>query len=180
MFQPTVARSIRALPTRPAALAAITRAPASSLRPLSYTAIRANNKKDDPTKDPLLSATTKAPEGAAGEHEGRFARTDESVQIPYPPDSEMPAQPIVQGRGGMHFKRTLAQFSLENKVSMVTGGARGLGLVMAQGLVASGSDLAIVDLNSMLRKQKRQRKKVPESFPLTTPQRRKPRNRLTS
>lgn len=61
----------------------------------------------------------------------------------------MPAQPVVQGRGGMHFKRTLAQFSLENKVSMVTGGARGLGLVMAQGLVASGSDLAIVDLNSM-------------------------------
>ena len=49
----------------------------------------------------------------------------------------------------MHFKRTLASFSLENKVSMVTGGARGLGLVMAQGLVASGSDLAIVDLNSM-------------------------------
>lgn len=49
----------------------------------------------------------------------------------------------------MHFKRTLASFSLENKVSLVTGGARGLGLVMAQGLVASGSDLAIVDLNSM-------------------------------
>jgi hypothetical protein len=150
MVQPTVARSIRALATRPAALSAVSRlALSSSLRPLSYTAIRAN-KKDDPKKDPLLAATTKAPEGASGEHEGRFARTDESVQIPYPPDSEMPAQPIVQGRGGMHFKRTLAQFSLENKVSMVTGGARGLGLVMAQGLVASGSDLAIVDLNSML------------------------------
>ncbi|CAL5872114.1 uncharacterized protein PFLUO_LOCUS6371 [Penicillium psychrofluorescens] len=147
MFQPTVARSIRALPTRPVALAVVSRPVlSSSLRPLSYTAIRAN-KKDDPKKDPLLAATTKAPEGASGEHEGRFARTDESVHIPYPPDSEMPAQPIVQGRGGMHFKRTLAQFSLENKVSMVTGGARGLGLVMAQGLVASGSDLAIVDLN---------------------------------
>lgn len=59
----------------------------------------------------------------------------------------MPRTPIVQGRGGMHFKRTLAQFSLENKVSLVTGGARGLGLVMSQALVASGSDLAIVDLN---------------------------------
>ncbi|KAJ5619372.1 hypothetical protein N7510_003356 [Penicillium lagena] len=148
MFQPTVARSIRALRTRPAALFAVPRpVSSSSLRPLSYTAIRANNKKDDSKKDPLVAATTKAPEGASGEHEGRFARTDESVQIPYPPDSEMPAQPIVQGRGGMHFKRTLAQFSLENTVSMVTGGARGLGLVMAQGLVASGSDLAIVDLN---------------------------------
>lgn len=31
---------------------------------------------------------------------------------------------------------------------MVTGGARGLGLVMGQGIVVSGGDLAIVDLNS--------------------------------
>jgi NAD(P)-dependent dehydrogenase (short-subunit alcohol dehydrogenase family) len=52
----------------------------------------------------------------------------------------------------MHFKRTLAQFSLENKVSLVTGGARGLGLVMSQALVASGSDLAIVDLNRKFRR----------------------------
>lgn len=117
------------------------------IRPLTCTAAR-YNKKDDPSKDPILSATNKAPAGASGEHEGQFARTDESVQIEYPPDSEMPAQPVVQGRGGMHFKRTLASFSLESKVSLVTGGARGLGLVMAQGLVASGSDLAIVDLNS--------------------------------
>lgn len=105
-------------------------------------------KFDDPSNDPILAATNKAPSGASGDHEGQFARTDESVQIEYPPDSEIPAQPVVQGRGGMHFKRTLASFSLENKVSLVTGGARGLGLVMAQGLVASGSDLAIVDLNS--------------------------------
>ncbi|KAJ5966309.1 Glucose/ribitol dehydrogenase [Penicillium waksmanii] len=135
--------------THPAALTATARlAPRSSnlIRPLNCTAIRAN-QKDDPSKDPILSATNKAPGGASGEHEGQFARTDESVQIEYPPDSEMPAQPVVQGRGGMHFKRTLASFSLENRVSMVTGGARGLGLVMAQGLVASGSDLAIVDLN---------------------------------
>lgn len=152
MFNRTVARSaVKAFNTtaRPAALAATARPAASSfIRPLSYTAVRAS-KKDDPARDPILSATDKAPKGASGEHEGQFARTDESVHIEYPPDSEMPAQPIVQGRGGMHFKRTLAQFSLENKVSMVTGGARGLGLVMAQGLVASGSDLAIVDLNSM-------------------------------
>lgn len=143
MLNRTVARSaIKALET--------TARPATRLtfiRPLSYTTARAD-KKNDPKYDPNLAATNKAPEGASGEHEGQFARTDESVQIEYPPDSEMPAQPVVQGRGGMHFKRTLAQFSLENKVSMVTGGARGLGLVMGQGLVASGSDLAIVDLNS--------------------------------
>lgn len=154
MFNRTIARSAaKALTStsRPAALAAISRPVASSItRPLSSTAIRAN-KDDDLKNDPLLSATDKAPQGAAGDNEGRFARTDENVQIPYPEDSEMPAQPIVQGRGGMHFKRTLAQFSLESKVSMVTGGARGLGLVMSQALVASGSDLAIVDLNSMFR-----------------------------
>ncbi|KAJ5723878.1 Glucose/ribitol dehydrogenase [Penicillium malachiteum] len=114
-------------------------------RPLSSTATRAKNKAEN--DDPNIAATTKAPQGASGSQEGRFARTDESVQIPYPPDSEMPAQPVAQGRGSMHFKRTLDLFSLEGKVSMVTGGARGLGLVMAQGLVNSGSDLAIVDLN---------------------------------
>lgn len=147
MLNRTVARSaIKAFTStaRPATLTA----PRPFRRPLSSTAIRANNK-DDPKDDPLLAATHQAPAGAAGDQEGAFARTDESVQIPYPEESEVPAQPVVQGRGGMHFKRTLASFSLENKVSMVTGGARGLGLVMAQGLVASGSNLAIVDLNSM-------------------------------
>lgn len=44
-------------------------------------------------------------------------------------------------------KRTLDTFSLEGRVAVVTGGARGLGLVMGQALVASGADLAIVDLN---------------------------------
>ncbi|CAI7597426.1 unnamed protein product [Penicillium pancosmium] len=149
MFHRMISRATLSTFTHPSALTATARlAPRSSnfFRPLTCTANRAN-QNDDPSKDPILSATNKAPSGASGEHEGQFARTDESVQIEYPPDSEMPAQPVVQGRGGMHFKRTLASFSLENRVSMVTGGARGLGLVMAQGLVASGSDLAIVDLN---------------------------------
>lgn len=144
----SVARNAcRAFFPRPAVLIPVSKTAASFNRSLSTTTVRAN-KKDVPKHDPIEAATTKAPQGASGKHEGQFARTDESVQIPYPPDSEVPAQPIVQGRGGMHFKRTLASFSLESKVSMVTGGARGLGLVMAQGLVASGSDLAIVDLNS--------------------------------
>lgn len=150
MYKSTVTRNaIKALNTaRPAFAAAH---PATGFtRSFSYTAPLGKKKSDGSTKDPILSATTKAPEGASGEKEGQFARTDESVHIEYPPDSEMPTQPVAQGRGGMHFKRTLAQFSLENKVSVVTGGARGLGLVMGQGLVASGSDLAIIDLNSML------------------------------
>lgn len=47
-------------------------------------------------------------------------------------------------------KRTLPTFSLEGKVAVVTGGARGLGLVMGQALVTSGADLAIVDINREL------------------------------
>jgi D-arabinitol 2-dehydrogenase len=62
------------------------------------------------------------------EHEGSFARTDSSVQVEYPEEGDLPSSAPVQGRGGLHFKRTLASFSLEGRVGIVTGGARGLGL----------------------------------------------------
>ncbi|KAL4920859.1 hypothetical protein BDW62DRAFT_198315 [Aspergillus aurantiobrunneus] len=144
MFRPAAVRqAVKAL-NQNTRLATLGATPRQSLRPISTTVPRF--QKDD-ENDPHLKATTKAPEGAAGEHEGKYARTDETVVIEYPDDANMPRSPVVQGRGGMHFKRTLAQFSLENRVTLVTGGARGLGLVMAQGIVASGSDLAIVDLN---------------------------------
>jgi D-arabinitol 2-dehydrogenase len=81
-------------------------------------------------------------------HEGSFARTDSSVQVEYPEEGDLPSSSPVQGRGGLHFKRTLASFSLEGRVGVVTGGARGLGLVMSQAMVISGADVAIVDLNS--------------------------------
>lgn len=146
IFKPTAARqAVRAVNqvARPSIRAA---RPAlkinTNIRTLSTTPARF---QDDEKK----RATTAAPQGASGAHEGAFARTDDSLVIEHPKDEEMPRSPVVQGRGGMHFKRTLASFSLENKVSVVTGGARGLGLVMGQALVASGSDLAIVDLNSM-------------------------------
>jgi NAD(P)-dependent dehydrogenase (short-subunit alcohol dehydrogenase family) len=45
-------------------------------------------------------------------------------------------------------KPTLPTFSLDGHVGIVTGGARGLGLVMGQGMVFSGSHLALVDMNS--------------------------------
>lgn len=83
-------------------------------------------------------------------HEGSFSRTDNTVSIVHPEEHEMPRSAPVQGRGGLHFKRTLASFSLEGRVGVVTGGARGLGLVMSQALVISGADVAIVDLNSKL------------------------------
>lgn len=82
------------------------------------------------------------------DHEGSFSRTDNKVSIEYPEDHELPPSTPVQGRGGLHFKRTLASFSLDGNVAVVTGGARGLGLVMSQACVISGADVAIVDLNS--------------------------------
>ena len=81
-------------------------------------------------------------------HEGSFSRTDKIINIEHPEEHEYPKSNPVQGRGGLHFKRTLASFTLEDRVGIVTGGARGLGLVMSQALVISGADVAIVDLNS--------------------------------
>ena len=94
------------------------------------------------------SATTAASHGESGDHEGRFARTDEGVRIEHPEEEHYPPSQPVQGRGGSHNMRTLASYSLEGKVGVVTGGARGLGLVMSQALVISGANLAIVDVNS--------------------------------
>ncbi|KAJ4405156.1 hypothetical protein N0V82_010374 [Gnomoniopsis sp. IMI 355080] len=82
-------------------------------------------------------------------HAGSFARTDDSITVEYPADHELPSsEPVTgAGRSGMHVYPTLASFSLEGKVGLVTGGARGLGLVIGQGMVVSGADLAIVDMN---------------------------------
>ncbi|KAF2279569.1 D-arabinitol dehydrogenase-like protein [Westerdykella ornata] len=93
------------------------------------------------------AASTAAAPGKSGAHEGQYARTDNSVRVEYPDQKELPPSRPVQGRGGLHYKRTLASFSLEGRVGVVTGGARGLGLVMAQALVTSGADVALVDLN---------------------------------
>lgn len=83
---------------------------------------------------------------------GAFARTDDSITVEFPDDSsQLPSsQPVDSGTGraGQNVFPTLATFSLQGKVAVVTGGARGLGLVMGQGIVVSGGDLAIVDLNS--------------------------------
>ncbi|KAK3906566.1 gluconate 5-dehydrogenase, partial [Staphylotrichum tortipilum] len=56
-------------------------------------------------------------------------------------------QPPTFNQAGARGLPTLATFSLQGKVGVVTGGAGGLGLVMGRGMVASGADLAIVDLN---------------------------------
>lgn len=82
------------------------------------------------------------------EHQGAMSRTDKEVVIQHPPESKLPQSVPYQGRGGVHSKRTLASFSLEDRVAVVTGGARGLGLIMAQAIIISGANVALVDLNS--------------------------------
>ena len=91
-------------------------------------------------------------EEARTEAGGAYARTDDSIQVEYPEADKLPSSEPVTGAGTDRATRfvfpTLASFSLQGKVGVVTGGARGLGLVMGQGMVISGADLAIVDLNS--------------------------------
>lgn len=115
-----------------------------SARLLSCTPKWANENSKE---DPYHSSSTAAARTEKQAHEGSFSRTDNQVSFEYPDEENFPRSQIVQGRGGPHMKRTLPTFSLEGKVAVVTGGARGLGLVMGQALVASGADLAIVDLN---------------------------------
>ena len=88
--------------------------------------------------------------GHNDENQGTMARTDKQVQIEHPKEENYPSSKPFQGSGGKHLLRTLAGFSLEGRVAIITGGARGLGLVMAQALVISGADVALVDLNSIL------------------------------
>lgn len=130
---------------RPSVTPHIVRAPLpTAQRHVSSSQARKN--KNDPFHE--SSSATLGKPGA--EHEGSSARTNNNIVFEYAESTkELPTEPSVQGRGGPHLKRTLAQFSLEGRVAIVTGGARGLGLVMAQALVASGANVAIVDLNGM-------------------------------
>ncbi|KAK4130166.1 NAD(P)-binding protein [Trichocladium antarcticum] len=95
---------------------------------------------------------------------GAFARTDESITVEYPPEEQLPSsEPVAgAGRAGANVFPTLATFSLQGKVGVVTGGARGLGLVMGQGMVISGADLALVDLNK--EEAARQAQSIVETF----------------
>jgi D-arabinitol 2-dehydrogenase len=86
--------------------------------------------REKTTDDRYHDASTAAEPGAAGQHEGSSSRTDSQISFEYPDKQEVPRSKVVQGRGGFHMKRTLPSFSLEGKVAVVTGGARGLGLVM--------------------------------------------------
>ncbi|KAK0268269.1 hypothetical protein LTR35_015689 [Friedmanniomyces endolithicus] len=124
-----------------------TNTPSSRARNFSNGAIlKEKAPKDDADHNKHDEYSTSGKRGAF-KHEGQHSRTDNRIKVEYPEEDNLPASKPVQGRGGYHFKRTLASFSLEGRVGVVTGGARGLGLVMSQALVVSGADVAIVDLN---------------------------------
>lgn len=116
--------------------------------PTTLRSISTSQGLRKPTDQELDDATTSSAPGASGKHEGQFARTSGALRFDHPEESEMPRSAPVTGRGGEHSLPTLASFSLEGQVVALTGGARGLGLVMTQACVISGADVAIIDLNS--------------------------------
>jgi hypothetical protein len=102
----------------------------------TVAAVRRQNNKNNQSTQPKATETTPAEEEPAA---GLYARTDESITVEYPPDEQLPvSEPVVgAGRAGVNVFPTLATFSLQGKVGVVTGGARGLGLVMGRMLSLS-------------------------------------------
>ncbi|OQO07196.1 hypothetical protein B0A48_07766 [Cryoendolithus antarcticus] len=145
---------------RSALLRQVSRASTTAIRPPTFsaapiapairsftTSLRTLEKEDPTPLEDEHDRYSTAGQPGDTEHEGRHSRTDKTYRFEQPEEHELPQSKPVQGRGGMHFKRTLASFTLQDRVGVVTGGARGLGLVMSQALIVSGSDVAIVDLN---------------------------------
>ncbi|EJU00718.1 NADP-binding protein [Dacryopinax primogenitus] len=90
-----------------------------------------------------MSTTANAPKHPPPKH----ATIDESVTVPYPGDKlDIPGHETRHDQGS-RTHRTLKSFSMEGKVCVVTGAARGLGNMFARTFVESGcSKVAIIDL----------------------------------
>jgi D-arabinitol 2-dehydrogenase len=133
-----------AKPQAPRAALRLAKPTIAPVRRFTTTPSRLERNSGDEAVD---AATTSGEPGESGDHEGQYARTNQDIKVEYPEEDDLPPSNPVVGRGGVHSLRTLASFSMEGRVAVVTGGARGLGLVMAQALVTSGADVAIVDMN---------------------------------
>lgn len=162
----TTAAACRIVGMRPAMMATKATFRAAVPPPAIMGAIR-SNASVTAVRTAAVHTTTRRDQASNKEksepaHAGSFARTDDSITVEYPKEHELPSSNPVTGAGraGMHTFPTLSSFSLEGKVGVVTGGARGLGLVMGQGMVVSGADLAIVDLNSELNLSVREYDKI--------------------
>ncbi|KIV99817.1 uncharacterized protein PV09_08621 [Verruconis gallopava] len=79
------------------------------------------------------------------------SETESEASLPQAAHSVSPVapQPMLSQRKceTSRAKRTLAAFSLEGKVCVVTGGASGIGLGICKSILESGGQVAIVDLN---------------------------------
>ncbi|EPQ31965.1 uncharacterized protein PFL1_00164 [Pseudozyma flocculosa PF-1] len=117
-----------------------------STTPNLLTKHNGSDRKPD-AKDKAATAAT-----AAKLDKPPFARTVDEVTIPYPDDSTRhPSKDVghstTGGKVGRHTQRTLASFSMEGKVCVVTGAARGLGNLIARTFVESGANhVAVLDL----------------------------------
>lgn len=125
-------------------MASTVRAPASMLRLAARRAFTFTSANRVPLATARKLHTVPPRQDKPGSH----SRTDSEVEFEHPAEHELPSSKPVAGTGGQYVKPTLASFSLDKNVGVVTGGARGLGLVIGQGMVYSGSDLALVDMNS--------------------------------
>ncbi|KAK7734725.1 hypothetical protein SLS53_007831 [Cytospora paraplurivora] len=146
--------ALRAVGRRQAQAAVTTRPTTSSSSSSLFSTTTTNNPNASLTRRSYLTRTSPRRQASNKDknepaHAGSFARTDDTITVEYPADHDLPSsEPVTgAGRAGIHVYPTLATFSLEGNVGVVTGGARGLGLVMGQGMVVSGADLAIVDMN---------------------------------
>ncbi|WVR05655.1 hypothetical protein IAU60_002677 [Kwoniella sp. DSM 27419] len=82
------------------------------------------------------------------EVEPKLAAIDETMTFEHPDKwGKHPGHDMTKGDYGRHTKRTLSSFSMDGKVCLVTGAARGLGNMMARTFVESGANaIVLVDL----------------------------------
>ncbi|KAM0790130.1 hypothetical protein ACM66B_005454 [Microbotryomycetes sp. NB124-2] len=95
-----------------------------------------------------------------GEGDPSHAAIDETIVHEYPDEKEFDESDLGHSTDGpdvpvgSHSQRTLASFSMEGKVCVVTGAARGLGNLMARTFAESGSNaVVIMDLDGELAKK---------------------------
>jgi len=129
----------------------------------TFSSSNGNNKQKDESSQKIRNRNQNYEERERADtkrttitsEDGSHARTDRDIKIEYPyshPPEDIPSSSSLSSRKegkGQASPQTLQTFTLQGNVGVVTGGARGLGLVMGTGMVWSGADLAIVDLNGL-------------------------------
>ncbi|OCF33268.1 d-arabinitol 2-dehydrogenase [Kwoniella heveanensis CBS 569] len=136
VFRSTLSTA-RALSARPTFCAPSRAAGAGSIRAYSTpTKVVRKDEKGDPLEEHRV------------EVEPKLAAIDETITFEHPKKwGKHPGHDMTKGDFGRHTKRTLASFSMDGKVCLVTGAARGLGNMMARTFVESGANaIVLVDL----------------------------------